>query len=114
MNGVSDPRDAPRKMALDLKAQRFTVDWQDGHRSVFGAGYLRFVCPCANCRGHAPGQVPPPAWDAVKGVRILDATPVGSYAVQFVFSDGHSSGIYSFDRLRAACPCPACGNAPPG
>lgn len=115
MTGPSDPRrDTPRKMALDLKAQRLTIEWHDGHASVYGAGYLRFVCPCAGCRGHAPGQVPPPEWAAVKDVRILDATAVGGYAIQFVFSDGHSTGIYGFDRLRDACPCPACGHGPPG
>ncbi len=121
MNGAPDPRpdmprstarNTPRKMALDLKAQRLSIEWHDGHASVYTAGFLRFVCPCAGCRGHAPGQVPPPEWEKVKDVRILDATTVGGYAIQFVFSDGHDSGIYAFDRLRASCPCPACAGAP--
>jgi DUF971 family protein len=102
-------------MRLDLKTQRLHVVWHDGHASEYGAAWLRFVCPCAGCRGHAPGQVPPPEWEAVKDVTIADAAGVGGYAVQFSFSDGHSTGIYAFDRLRAECPCRSCrGDAVPG
>jgi DUF971 family protein len=104
-----DPgRDVPRSLRLDLKTQRLHVTWHDGHVSEYGAGWLRFICPCAGCRGHAPGQVPPPEWEAVKDVRVTHATGVGGYAIQFEFSDGHSTGIYAFDRLRAECPCPSC------
>jgi DUF971 family protein len=107
VNGAA--REVPRRLSLDLKAQRLRVTWHDGHESGYDAGYLRFICPCAGCRGHAPGQVEPPAWDHVKDVRIADAAQVGGYALQFTFSDGHSTGIYAYDRLREACPCPACG-----
>jgi DUF971 family protein len=101
-------RDVPARLRMDLKAQRLSVVWHDGHESEYGAGYLRFVCPCAGCRGHAPGEVVPPAWEQVKDVRIEDAVPVGGYALQFSFSDGHSSGLYAFDRLRDTCPCAVC------
>ncbi len=109
---MADPRrDIPAKLGLDLKAQRLRVTWHDGHESEYSAAYLRFVCPCAGCRGHAPGQVVPPSWEQVKDVQVTDASPVGGYGLQFSFSDGHSSGIYSFDRLRDACPCEACGGS---
>ena len=55
-----------------------------------------------------PGEVPPPEWDAVKDVRATGASQVGGYALQFDFSDGHSTGIYAYDRLRDACPCDEC------
>ena len=107
--GVVDPlRDTPKRLGLDLKAQRLAVTWHDGHESIYEAPYLRFICPCAGCRGHAPGEVPPPSWEQVRGVTILDAAQVGGYALQFSFSDGHSTGIFAYDRLRDACPCPAC------
>ena len=113
---MSQPgRDVPLRLALDLKTQRLAVTWHDGHESAYDAGYLRFICPCAGCRGHAPGEVVPPAWDHVKDVRITDASQVGGYAIQFSFSDGHATGIYAYDRLRDACPCPVCsgpGRAP--
>jgi DUF971 family protein len=111
--GPRPARDVPRSLKLDLAAQRLRVTWQDGHESEYEAAYLRFVCPCAGCRGHAPGDVEPPTWEQVKDVKVLDAVPVGGYALQFSFSDGHSSGIYSFDRLRDACPCPACAGTRP-
>jgi DUF971 family protein len=101
-------RNVPSKLALDLKSQRLKVAWGDGHESLYEADYLRFVCPCAGCRGHAPGEVEPPSWEACRGVRILDAAQVGGYALQFSFSDGHTTGIYAYDRLRDACACPAC------
>jgi DUF971 family protein len=105
----ADPRrDVPGRLSLDLKVQRLVVGWLDGHESVYPGAYLRLVCPCAACRGHAPGEVVPPAWEQVKDVTVQDAVPVGGYGLQFSFSDGHSSGIYAFDRLRAACPCPTC------
>jgi DUF971 family protein len=108
------PSEVPKRLRLDLPSQRLHVEWHDGHVSEYGAGWLRFVCPCAGCRGHAPGQVPPPEWEAVKDVRITDATGVGGYAIQFAFSDGHTTGIYAFDRLREVCPCRSCrGDRPP-
>lgn len=103
---MGDPRrETPAKLGLDLKAQRLTVTWHDGHVSTYDAPFLRFVCPCAGCRGHAPGDVIPPSWDQVKAARVVGGAQVGGYAIQLSFDDGHASGIYAFDRLRAACPC---------
>lgn len=111
---MGDPlRETPAKMGLDLKAQRLTVTWHDAHVSTYGAAYLRFLCPCAGCRGHAPGDVIPPSWDQVKDARVVGGGAVGGYAIQLSFSDGHASGIYAFDRLRGACPCPVCGAPDP-
>lgn len=107
-------RDTPSSLRLDIAAQRLLVGWHDGHESVFPAAYLRFICPCAGCRGHAPGEVEPPSWEQVKDVRVGGAAPVGGYGLQFAFSDGHGSGIYAFDRLRGACPCPSCAPAGTG
>ena len=107
-------RDTPKTLRLDIATQRLNIGWHDGHESVFPGAYLRFICPCAACRGHAPGEVEPPSWEQVKDVRVGGAAPIGGYGLQFAFSDGHGSGIYSFDRLRAACPCPACTPAAVG
>jgi DUF971 family protein len=43
--------------------------------------------------------------------RAQAATVVGNYAVQISFTDGHSTGIYSYDHLRSICPCPECAKA---
>ena len=105
---VHPGRNVPSRLALDLPSQRLKVAWGDGHESEYEANYLRFICPCAACRGHAPGEVDPPSWASVKDARIVDASQVGGYAIQFSFSDGHATGIYAYDRLRASCPCPTC------
>jgi DUF971 family protein len=41
-------------------------------------------------------------------LKMLNAEPVGAYAIRIHWSDGHNTGIYSFDHLRAICPCPEC------
>jgi len=85
------------------------LTWQDGHRVDFESGYLRGFCPCAGCQGHSREaiefQAPPGA------VTVESIEPVGHYAVSFTFSDGHGTGIYRFDFLRAICPCSACVSA---
>ncbi len=94
----------PTAIRLDVAENLLTIDWSDGHVSTYDGAYLRWVCPCAKCRGHAPGEVEPPAWDDVKEVRARGASGVGTYALGLEFTDGHDSGIYSFDWLREVCP----------
>ena len=94
------------------------IDWADGHRSSWSFAWLREACPCANCieerkregrkRGEArpkpaellPMYTPPP--------KPLSMHPVGRYAIQFNWADGHSSGIYSWEYLRRVCSCREC------
>jgi DUF971 family protein len=84
------------------------VSWNDGHESSYPSWYLRENCPCATCveeftgeRRIAPGSIP-------ADLARLDIGPVGNYALGFRWSDGHSTGIYTFDYLRRICPCPVC------
>ena len=95
---------APQAIRLDVPGNRLHVDWQDGHRSVYDGGYLRWICPCAGCRGHVPGEVPDPDWEQMKDVRVTHVEAVGTYALRFALSDGHTTGIYSYDLLRERCP----------
>lgn len=112
--GATDRRhEVPARMRLNREIGTLSIDWHDGHASVYRAAYLRFLCPCAGCRGHAPGDVIPPSWEQVRGVGLTGGSPVGGYALNLQFSDGHASGLYAFDRLRAACPCGRCGAKDP-
>ena len=92
------------------------IEWADGHRSHYEFSYLRDRCPCALCndeRGKAnrpPGEAALPLYKAKVTARA--ASPVGHYAVQFDFSDGHTTGIFSFPFLREICPCEVCRRAP--
>jgi DUF971 family protein len=84
------------------------IDWADGHRTVYDTVTLRWLCPCAFCRGEA-GQ---PGWlDAAptltpEQTRLVDVQLVGGYALSPTWADGHHTGYYTFERLREACPCP--------
>lgn len=99
----------PVAIRLDLKTNLLEVDWDDSVTSRYDGAFLRFVCPCAGCRGHGPGQVPAPEWSACKDVRMTSAEALGAYAIRLDLSDGHASGIYSFDFLRAHDPGPDAG-----
>ena len=80
------------------------VLWKDGHRSVFPARVLRMACPCADCVDEITGA---PLLDAAKlpeDVHPVKIVAVGHYAVQISFSDGHGSGIYTYELLRKLDP----------
>jgi len=85
------------------------VEWADSHRSHYEFDYLRERCPCATCHAAREGR-PYQTLLLLENEKLpaIEATPVGDYAVRFVFSDGHSTGIYSFSYLREICPCTAC------
>ena len=84
------------------------ITWDDGHVSVYPNAELRFACSCALCieetsgvRGIRREQIP-------ADIRPTGIELVGNYAIQITWSDGHATGIYTFEHLRALCPCPAC------
>lgn len=92
--------------------------WGDGHRSHYEFPFLRDRCPCALCNEERGGEPARETSPAPKGPSALPlykpritaraASAVGHYALQFDFSDGHSTGIFSFELLRGICPCEAC------
>ncbi len=93
--------------------RRLRITWEDGHVGDYDWTELRGWCPCALCQGHDALEVVyhPPAGP----VELRSLEQVGNYALSFVWSDGHRSGIYRFDFLRGLCPCALCrpgGRAP--
>ena len=103
---------------LITEGKGLEIDWADGHRSAWSFAWLRDGCPCATCneernqQGRKPGQ-PKPKPTAVLPMyapppRPASAHPVGRYALQFNWQDGHSGGIYSWDYLRRMCQCAEC------
>ncbi len=113
-----------RKKPTDVKVHVTTgagvdITWSDGHQSHYDFVYLREQCPCALCdderrKKDAIGQHiaagPAPATLPLfkPKPKARGAKAVGGYAIQFDFTDGHATGIYSFDYLRTICPCGAC------
>ena len=87
------------------------ICWQDGHESVYPARELRLACPCAGCIDEITGQIRVIATSIPQNVRPLSIDLIGRYAISIQWSDGHNTGIYSFERLRAMCPCANCRTA---
>jgi len=87
---------------------RTDITWNDGHFSSYPSWYLRENCPCANCVDESSGIRRIPEGSIAAGLERVAVDPVGNYALHFEWSDGHSTGIYTFDYLRKLCPCPQC------
>ncbi len=89
------------------------VTWNDGHHSAYDFEYLRWRCPCAECQGEggAPGKLSFTKDLRPEQVALADLSLVGRYAIAPVWQDGHSFGFYSYEYLRAICPCDDCAYA---
>ena len=77
--------------AVDLAPAALRLQWPDGAAEL-PAARLRAVCRCGNCRARGEASDEP--------VHLVDAVPVGRYALNLVFSDGHDRGIYPWVWLR--------------
>ncbi len=97
----------PHKIHADRPARELQIEWADGHRSVYDFDALRWLCPCAFCRGEAgqPGWLDSSPTLTADQTELSDISLVGHYAVQPVWTDGHSSGFYTFVHLRRNCAC---------
>ena len=115
------PEDAVAPKKVRVKKTEGTgveIDWKDGHQSSWTFAWLRNACPCATCHeerektGRPPGTPKPKEKTLLvmyeAPVKPVDVSPVGKYALKFKWSDGHESGIYSWDYLRRICQCDAC------
>ena len=103
-------RAVPARIHIDRGAGTLEIDWQDGHRSVFDAVGLRWLCPCAHCRGEAglPGWLDTGPTLTADQTRLVDAHLIGSYAIAPQWADGHHTGYYPFTMLRDRCACAEC------
>lgn len=101
---MSDPD--PARLHVDTDAQTLTVEWADGHASVFPLDELRRACPCANCGGETVKHIDPPADDHDPARRWTDLSikPAGSVGVRVTWDDGHNAGIFRWARLRRLQP----------
>ena len=87
------------------------ITWNDGHESRYSLAYLRRACPCARCKAWPQKDeqgFPVMPIERLHALRVTAVHPVGRYAVQFVWSDGHQTGYYPYDYLRKICPCAEC------
>ena len=104
----------PKQIKLG-KDKKLQLTWDDGHESVIALNTLRDSCPCASCQGETVllhHFAPAPQPDLPGKYDLTDAKQVGSYALQLTWKDGHSTGIYTWERLRSLCECEICRPVP--
>jgi ATP-binding protein involved in chromosome partitioning len=76
------------------------IEWKDGQVSRYPVRELRLACPCAACIEELTGRPILKPEDVPAEVKPVQIKPVGRYAVQIYWTDGHDSGIYTFENLR--------------
>jgi len=95
---VSDTT-TPAGMTQD-GADGLRIEWRDGRVDRHAVRDLRLACPCAACVDEWTGRAILKDEDVPLDVRPVRIRPVGRYAIQITWTDGHDSGIYTFERLR--------------
>jgi ATP-binding protein involved in chromosome partitioning len=90
-----------RPREISTQDDRVTViTWEDGKVSRYQNRYLRSMCPCAQCVNEVTGERTVTLDSIDPGVRLVNVSPVGRYALHFQWSDGHGTGLYAFNILR--------------
>lgn len=101
-----------RPASYQVIGDELVVLWDDGHESYYRLDDLRRACPCAVCSGEpdlfgrmskGPTQV-----HRRESFQLGSIDPIGNYAIQPNWLDGHSYGIWTFERLRSWCSCQGC------
>jgi DUF971 family protein len=101
-----------RPLSLSKEGEdRLIIQWNDGHRGVYTWQHLRRNCPCAGCNEER--EKPPDPFRILKPgelapLKPVAITPVGFYAYKITWSDGHDTGIFTLEHLRALCECEQC------
>lgn len=97
MAGIDRDTPIPSEIKLHKKSRRLELIYADGTSYPLDFEFLRVYTPSAEARGHGPGQET--LQTGKRGIDIERVEPVGTYALRLVFSDGHDSGLYSWDLL---------------
>jgi ATP-binding protein involved in chromosome partitioning len=96
--------------AITRQDDGIRIAWEEGgHEGFFPARALRLACPCAGCVEEMTGRPLLEPGAIAPDVRPVALALVGSYGLRVTWSDGHATGIYTFQWLLDSCPCPACG-----
>ncbi len=97
-----DPTE-PIDIRYDNKRQRLEITWADGRETAYAYEFLRWKCPCATCAGEMglPGQLQFVQALRPEQYQLQNIELVGRYAIRPTWADGHDTGIFAFDRLRA-------------
>ena len=94
---MSAARPWPTELRVDRAKTTLTASFDDGSNFALPAEYLRVMTGSALDRGHGAGPRPPVPGKRAVGITAI--TPIGRYAARIAFSDGHDTGLYSWDAL---------------
>ena len=97
MAGLTKNTPHPTEIKLHQKSKILDISFSDGKTFHFPCEFLRVHSPSAEVGGHGPGQEV--LQTGKKMVNIVKVEPVGHYAIQLHFTDGHNTGLYSWDLL---------------
>lgn len=97
MAGLDKDTPTPTDLTVHQQSRVLEIRFSDGAHFKLPFELLRVYSPSAEVQGHGPGQEV--LQTGKRGVEIVALEPVGNYAVQPTFSDGHSSGLYAWDYL---------------
>ncbi len=92
----------PKLVTRNSKSE-LKIIFSDNKECIYNLRKLRSLCMCALCKHEITGQRLIKLEDIPEDVNILKAETVGNYALHFLWSDNHSTGIYSFEYLRSLC-----------
>ena len=98
MAGIDRETPIPSEIKLHQKSRVLEIAYANGERFMLDCEYLRVYTPSAEARGHGAGQET--LQTGKRNVNIEGVEAVGTYAVRLIFSDGHDSGLYSWDLLH--------------
>jgi DUF971 family protein len=97
MAGLDETTKIPTEIKLHQKSRILELVFPDDERFELSYEFLRVFTPSAEARGHGPGQEVLQVGKREVGIERIEA--VGNYAIRPIFSDGHDSGLYSWDVL---------------
>jgi DUF971 family protein len=97
MSGLTTSTPRPTDIRLHQLSRKLEISFDDGARFSLPCEYLRVYSPSAEVRGHGPGQEV--LQIGKEDVNVVGIEPVGQYAIKLTFSDGHDTGLYSWDYL---------------
>ena len=97
MAGLDKTTPTPREIKLHQASRLLEIAYSDGQVFRLPYEFLRVYSPSAEVRGHGPGQETLQV--GKRDVTINEVEPIGHYAIRPTFSDGHDSGIYSWEHL---------------
>ena len=100
----------PTSYLMDEDNRTLYVSWSDGHESKHSYERLRRACPCAWCAGEGgqKGSVDAATVFTPQQTTMYELQMVGRYGLTPVWGDGHRTGIYTYERMRALCECDQC------